>query len=135
MDKYNKIIKNTRFFKALENLKKVELNMLYDEFKEFHAYYMFLFKNRCNIPPKESLFRNYNILSDYISNLHEHREELLSNNNFFIYGEWDRLIGLFSENNMTYFLYFMHTINVIFKTISDKHSDIDIITKIIIKLS
>lgn len=45
MDKYNKIIKNTRFFKALENLKKVELNMLYDEFKEFHAYYMVLCKN------------------------------------------------------------------------------------------
>ncbi len=167
INEYNKIIKNTRFFKALENLKKVELNLLYDEFKEFHAYYMVLCKKICIIPPQESLNRNYNILSGYISNLLDHREELLSNlmmqselyqdeqlnmlphdayfelyhdinqstYDFFIYGEWDRLIGLFSENNMTYFLYFMHTINEIFKTISDKHSDIDIITKIIIKLS
>ena len=71
-NEYNEILKNTQFYKTLVSLKKVELNLLYDEFKEFTAYHMVLCKSICYIPPKESFIRNYNILSNYISNLHEH---------------------------------------------------------------
>ncbi|KKN20928.1 hypothetical protein LCGC14_0930610 [marine sediment metagenome] len=160
------IYSNSEFIRALLSLNRVELTRVYDEFKEFHAYYMVLKEKISNSNPEDALNWNYNILTGYVTNLYNQGEEMLSElkqsdffqdvqlnkfphdayfelyhdimqltYDFFIYGEWNRLIGLFSENNMTYFLDFMQTINEIFKTIADKHSDIDVITKIIIQLS
>ena len=155
------VYRDSQLCRTVAVLKNVDLTSLYNEFKEFHAYYMVKIKEICNFVPNKFLEWNYNTLKNSIRNFRTKHQGFLSfiseqehfqilphdpffalyhdvmslSYNFFIYGEWDKLIGLFNEHNMTYFLNFMHTINEIFKAISDKHTDIDNIQKIIIKLS
>ena len=62
-------------------------------------------------------------------------EVLWHTQRFYIFNKWDALIELFNKYQMTSFLDFIQISFKIFKTISDKHTDIDIIMKIIIKLS
>lgn len=143
-------IKETVFFKCLQELANVDLGVLLGEFKEFHANYSVLEKIVDKVP-KEVLRWNYNHLADIIKNLHSNKEKIIENiknrenykvfkkNEFFyllfdiltitfeiyVFNEWDQLIPLFQGQNMINFLYFMQMINEIFKNITDNNEDFD----------
>ena len=144
-------IKNTAFYKCVEELQNVELTILLKEFKEFHANYTVLTQIDDSIP-NEILRWNYNQLEPIIRNLHSRKEEIIVNiksrenyrilkrREFFyllfeilsityeiyIFSEWDQLIPLFRRHNMLKTLYFTHLINEIFKSIANSDEDFDL---------
>ena len=158
---FNKIYTNSIFCKTIARLKNVNLLSLYKQFREFHATYMIIVRDIDNSIPSETLKLDFNKLSAIIFNFRNKKEEFIEyyksseeyqlfqfnpyfvivldalwlTHRFYIYNEWNVLIELFNKTKMTYFLYLLHNISGTFKIISDKHSDIDIITKVIIKLS
>jgi len=145
-----KKIKDTAFYKRVEELKKADLVVLLKEFKEFHANYTVLTRIDNEIP-KEILRSNYDRLELIIKNLHPRKEEIIKNikshQNYlvfkrseyfyllfdmisltyeiYVFGEWNNLIPLFQEHKMIYTLYFIHSINEIFKIIADNNNNFD----------
>ncbi len=143
-------IKNTNFFKWVEELKNIDLGLLENEYKEFHANYI-IFTRINNSSPIETLKWKYHQLLLFIKNLKQRKDEILTNlrkdpklgllkrNVFYtlyhfiflntpeiyLFGEWDRLIPLFKEEGHIYFLYFMSLINEVFLKIADTESNLD----------
>lgn len=143
-------IRETPFYVCIQELTNVDLGVILKEFKEFHANYSVLEKIDDQIP-KEVLRWKYNQLAPIIKNLLSNKEKIIKNiknreyfqlfkrNEFFylvfeilaitfeiyVFSEWDQLIPLFQDQNMINFLYFIHMINEIFKSIADNNNNFD----------
>lgn len=160
-NEFENVILNSEFIKVEGDLKTVSLKLLYEQFRQFHATYMIIVKNIDDLIPNKSLELDYLELSSTLSTYRKRKEEFFRRfkpeqiidpfqinplykivweimwytHRFYIFNKWDELNDLFNKYKMKSLLDFLHISYELFKVISDIHIDIDIIQKIIIKLS
>lgn len=143
-------VKNTPFFKCVEDLQNIDLVVLLKEFREFHANYTVLTKINDEIP-KELLGWKYSQLELIIKNLRSRKDEIVDNiesrENYrifkrsayfyllfniialtyeiYIFSGWDQLIPLFEEQNMINILIFIYLVHEIFENIAMHNKSYD----------
>ncbi len=158
---FNDVILNSEFIKIEGELKTVSLRLLYEQFRQFHATYMIIVRNIDDLIPNKTLKLDYSALSSTLSIYRKRKEEFFRTfkpeqitdpyqinplykivweimwytHRFYVFNKWNMLDVLFDKYKMKSFLDFFHISYDIFKDISNIYTDIDVIQKIIIKLS